>query len=179
MKNLYFDNLPASNTRMLSFVCSLIGLMSMLGVQAALPLLDENLNGARALTKGDQLSVSSGVVTREWTWTGKGFVTSGLLDSRSKQEWISKSSDEVADWKFPDLTEGDAKLISLSAKSSDDEGFTSQHLEVIAEIEYCYFEIYDLGLPEHSWFTNSSVAQANCRSGRGGWSATECAGCDG
>lgn len=136
MQNCHVHVPRSSNAWMLSLACSLIGFISMAGVQAALPVIDEAVGAAKAWTVGDHLSVSSGLVSREWSWTGKGFVTSGLLDTRSNQEWVSEASGELADWKFPGLTEGDATLKSLSAKSSDDDGFTSRHLEVTAELEY-------------------------------------------
>jgi hypothetical protein len=98
--------------------------------------LQRSFGGASVQASGDELLVSSGAVERRWCWTGRGLVTSGLRDLRSGNEWIDQTGDPRADWDFPGLTEGDAKLISLTARESDDEGFTSRHLEVVAEIEY-------------------------------------------
>ncbi|MEP4077274.1 hypothetical protein [Haloferula sp.] len=116
---------------------SLIGVLSISCANAALPKLDESLQSARAWTEADNLTVSTGSVTREFTWTGKGLVTTGLSDLRTGRQWGDRElTAEDADWRFPELIRGKAELLSLSAKPSTDEGFTSQHLEVVAEMEY-------------------------------------------
>jgi hypothetical protein len=106
-------------------------------VKAPLPKLNTLLASASTWTQDDVLTISTGVVSRELTWTGKGLVTTGLHDLRIHKNWATSLCDnQSADWSFPGLTEGNATLLSLSAAPSTDEGFTSEHLEVVAEIEY-------------------------------------------
>ncbi|VGO15657.1 hypothetical protein PDESU_04242 [Pontiella desulfatans] len=97
--------------------------------------LERSYGRASVKTSGDELVVSSGKVERRWKWTGRGLATAGLRDLRSGNEWVEEAAGE-ADWRFPGLIEGDARLVSLTARESDDEGFTSRHLEVVAEMEY-------------------------------------------
>uniref|UniRef100_UPI0035673941 hypothetical protein n=1 Tax=Pontiella sp. TaxID=2837462 RepID=UPI0035673941 len=102
----------------------------------AFQTLAKTFGPASVKAAGDELVVSSGPVERRWAWTGRGLSTCGLRDLRSGNEWIEQAGDARADWDFPGLTEGDAKVLSLTARESDDEGFTTRHLEVVAEIEY-------------------------------------------
>ncbi|WP_372808264.1 alpha-galactosidase [Pontiella sp.] len=102
----------------------------------AFQTLAKTFGPASVKAAGDELVVSSGPVERRWAWTGRGLSTCGLRDLRSGNEWIEQAGDPRADWDFPGLTEGDAKVLSLTARESDDEGFTTRHLEVVAEIEY-------------------------------------------
>ncbi|MDF7824759.1 alpha-galactosidase [Pontiellaceae bacterium B12227] len=98
--------------------------------------LEASFGSVSVQAAGDELVVSSGMVERRWRWTGRGLSTTGLRDLRLGHEWVEQPGPEKADWAFAQLTEGDAELISLTAKESDDEGFTSRHLEVTAEIHY-------------------------------------------
>lgn len=105
--------------------------------QAALPALNASLSSARAWSERNVLSITTGAVLRKFTWTGQGLVTTGLQDLRSDKHWAHAGcNQEVADWHFPGLTEGDAHLRTLTAVPSTDEGFTSEHLAVVSEIEY-------------------------------------------
>ncbi len=47
---------------------------------AALPALHTTWRSVEVRTQGDRLIVSTGLVERNWRWTGKGFVTTGLRD---------------------------------------------------------------------------------------------------
>lgn len=94
--------------------------------------LETSLESASVKASGDELIVSSGMVERRWKWTGSGLLTVGLRDLRSGNEWVDLPEHENADWAFDQLTEGDAELVSLTAAASNDEGFTSSHLEVLA-----------------------------------------------
>ncbi len=111
-------------------------MISISDMYADLPEVKAAFADAEVLSKGNLLTVSTGRVSREWRWTEKGLVTSSLRDLNSGDEWVEGPVTENADWKFPGLTEGQARLISLTATPSDDEGFTSDHLEVLAEMEY-------------------------------------------
>ncbi|VGO19383.1 alpha-galactosidase [Pontiella sulfatireligans] len=120
--------------RLITFLIASISLSASYG--GVFQPLEKSLGAASVRAGDDEIIVSSGLVERRWKWTGSGLATSGLRDLRSGNEWIEQAVDIRADWNFPGLAEGRAKLLSLTAEESDDEGFTSRHLEVVAEIEY-------------------------------------------
>src|SRR5512141_3145328 len=68
---------------------------------AAGPALAE-LGAARANVQSNTLTVTTGVMEREWQWTGKGLVTIGIRDLRSGKQWAIKPS-RAADWDLPGL----------------------------------------------------------------------------
>lgn len=105
---------------------------------AVLPRLDAEFNRASARSEGDTLVVSTGTIERRWTWTGHGLVTTGLKHLQSGKIWATAPSAYGTDWSHPGLLPDDARaeVLSLSARQNDDEGFTSRHLEVVAEIHY-------------------------------------------
>ncbi len=89
-----------------------------------------------ATFENDVLIVGNQGIERSWRWTGKGFATQSLIDKANGKSWSSASKFE-ADWELPgdrELTE--AKLISVDAQASDDEGFVDEHLEVVATVSY-------------------------------------------
>ncbi len=100
--------------------------------------IDLELSMAKAYTLDNQLVVSSGVMKRTWNWTGSGFQTIGIEDLESGREWCTKEARFSSDWSLPGLINDTtrAELVSLTAKISDDEHFTSKHIEVVAEIHY-------------------------------------------
>ena len=104
----------------------------------SLPKLSEAISGASAHTEGDRLIVSTGGIERRWQWTGHGLATVGLKDLVRGVEWADPALVQGCDWTYPGIIGPNtpARLISLKARASDDEGFTSQHLEVTAEIGY-------------------------------------------
>ncbi len=104
----------------------------------SLPKLEASLAGASARTDGDQLIISTGGIERRWQWTGHGLATVGLKDQARGCEWADPALAVGCDWSCPSMIGPDtpARLISLTARSGDDEGFTSRHLEVTAEISY-------------------------------------------
>lgn len=107
------------------------------GLNAQTPVLNAKMNDIYASFEKNKLVIGNSKVERSWQWTGKGIVTNSLKNIETKKEWCNKNMDQQADWSIPNqpnLT--DAKLISLSAKESDDEGFTTRHMEVVAEIVY-------------------------------------------
>jgi hypothetical protein len=108
-----------------------------LSLKERLPRLSVSLSSANASTQGDVLTISTGAISREFTWTATGLVTTGLHDLRIDKDWGNSACiHPSADWSFPSLTEGNANLRSLSAAPSTDDGFTTEHLQVVAEIEY-------------------------------------------
>ncbi len=104
---------------------------------------DEILNGLKQMAlkqasvsiQENELVVSTGIVEGRWTWTGKGFVTSGFKNLITQKEWVTEEPGYMADWDLR-LFENDPSLVSLSAEVSTDDHFTSEHLRIIAEMDY-------------------------------------------
>ena len=103
-----------------------------------LPALDAAFGEARARSEGKFLLVTTGRIERRWLWTGKGLVTVSLRDLSTDTEWARSNPDAACDWAYQGVLDdsSDARVVSLVATKSDDEGFTSEHLAVTAEIEY-------------------------------------------
>ena len=89
----------------------------------------------------DEIIVSTGEVEGRWRWTGKGFVSSGFKNLQSGKEWVDQQSERLADWDLR-IFEDNVEFVSLIAEPSDDESFTSEHIRVLAEIEYEMAENY-------------------------------------
>ncbi len=96
------------------------------------------LDSASVKSKNNLLIVNTGVIERRWKWTDKGFVTVSLMQLDSGHQWANTNIEHLCDWSLPGIIDNssEAKLIKLSAEKSDDNGFTSEHIEVIAEIKY-------------------------------------------
>ena len=100
------------------------------------PPLDKQLGAASVVAQGDRIRVSTGQITREWKLTRYGLLTAsvagvgGSFPTSAKVPW--------QDWNLlrilPDRAT--AELVSLTAEVSTDQGFTSEHLELVAEFEY-------------------------------------------
>ncbi|MCF7959054.1 MAG: hypothetical protein K9M57_11460, partial [Phycisphaerae bacterium] len=98
--------------------------------------LDVSYQGAQAQASGNILRVSTGQVQRVWALTGQGLSTTGVTDLRGQAAWGGQPKKHNAcDWQFPGVT-GNGRLISLTARPSNDQGFTSDHLEVVATFAY-------------------------------------------
>jgi hypothetical protein len=108
------------------------------GPSGSLPKLERSVDSATVKADGNLLTVSTGAVKRQWRWTGKGLVTTGLVDLESGRDWASTQPAVASDWSYAGLIDDTtvANLVSLNARESTDEGFTSKHLEVAAEIDY-------------------------------------------
>lgn len=113
-------------------------------------LLEEILDGgtetveygkASYKVEKDEIIVSTGNVEGKWRWTGKGFVSTGFKNLDSGKEWVDRQSEYLADWDLRTF-EDDAELVSVIADTSDDDNFTSEHLRVVAEIDYAMSEQY-------------------------------------
>ncbi len=101
----------------------------------SIPKIDFTHGKARAWTEGDKLFVTTGQVRRMWQWTGGGFATSEVAVEGSPLVWAASVVE--CDWQLPDASDAtDALLQSLVAGESDDDGFTSQHVRVVATIAY-------------------------------------------
>lgn len=112
--------------------------------QNHLPELDFNLETASVKTIDNQLIVSTGKVKRIWTLTKKGLVTKEFKNLISGKSYSSKQDSIKADWSYFGLidNQSDGKLIRLEAQKSNDENFTSDHIELIAEFEYPTVETF-------------------------------------
>ena len=99
--------------------------------------LDSRFGASYARAEGDALVVGTGSMERHWKWTGNGLVSTSVVDGESGKVW-SDPSNQTCDWMIDGLIDRGtpAELISLSAEQADDEGFTSDHLEVTAHIRY-------------------------------------------
>ena len=82
---------------------------------------------------GAVLTVNTGQITRQWKLTPRGLTTVALQDGTGRN-YAAPRTDTDRDWDLGGL--GAAKLISLTARTDDDEGFTGKHLRVAAELEY-------------------------------------------
>lgn len=93
------------------------------------------LKSATALISDDSLIVDTSRMRRKWKWTDRGFVTVSLQDKVSGVEWCKRKPAYSCDWSLWGIV-SEAELLSIDAKVSDDEGFTSEHIEVRALVEY-------------------------------------------
>jgi len=100
-----------------------------------LPDLKLKLENATVKTRNNQLVVSTGRVERIFDITKAGLVTSSYIYLQSGENFVGRNSALLSDWKYPSLSER-AYLEDISAKVSDDNGFTSQHIEVTANFIY-------------------------------------------
>ncbi len=104
---------------------------------AQAPSLNTTLQDAYARFDGHRLVVGNSRAERSWSWTGKGFVTSSLINKETLKEWCDTEPTASADWSLPETNElSEASLVSLTAKESDDERFTASHLQVNAVVHY-------------------------------------------
>src|SRR5689334_18501910 len=98
------------------------------------------LGAARASFDNNRLTVTTGVVQREWQWTGKGLLTTSLRDVRSGKEWVKPNHHFSCDWSFPgnaDTPGGiDGVLVGTETRMNDDDGFTGKFVETVSTIRY-------------------------------------------
>ena len=87
---------------------------------------------------GNILTVSTGAIERQWKFTKSGLLTTAIRDVGSGRSWTERSPQIECDWMYEGWLDGSAqaRAISIRAETSDDEGFTSQHLAVVVELEY-------------------------------------------
>ncbi len=103
----------------------------------ALPRFSAKLGAVSARSEGDELVVSTGKVERRWKWTGEGLVTVGLKDLKVNREWVDLNPEKTSDWELPKpVRDKSGTIISLVAERSTDDGFTTEHLAITAEIAY-------------------------------------------
>jgi hypothetical protein len=103
-----------------------------------LPRINYTLDNAFVLTQNNRLIVSTGKVERTWQLTEAGFVTSEFKNLTTGEYSSSTNCKLKADWSYYGLidTNTRGKLVNLSAHKANDNGFTSDHIEIVAEFEY-------------------------------------------
>jgi len=103
-----------------------------------LPAVNAHLGSARVRTDNAVLEVTTGKVARRWKWTGAGLVTVSLRNEQSGKEWAKPQPARAADWNLPGAIGDDTpgKLLSMTAGADNDEGFTSNHLQVVTTVRY-------------------------------------------
>ncbi len=95
----------------------------------------EQFGKAEAIFKNNELIVSTGEFQRSWSISKQGMVTTSIKSAG--KEWVNVKNN-TCDWGYHGLIDGDseARLVSMKAEESNDQGFTSKHLLVMAEFEY-------------------------------------------
>lgn len=97
----------------------------------------QELNGAKVNVSAMELEVSTGVISRKWKWTGAGWATTSLRDLVSKREY-AKETGLACDWRLPGKLDDKSvgELADCVIRESDDDGFSSKHLEVVSTVNY-------------------------------------------
>ena len=98
----------------------------------------KEFDGTTVELKERQLKISNGLLERVWQLTDAGLRTCRFTDLVNNHEWCQNSSTLQCDWELPkekDKT-GNAKLLSIQAMTSDDEGFSSKHILVTCKFLY-------------------------------------------
>jgi hypothetical protein len=103
-----------------------------------LPEINFSHKNSKAFTNGNILVVSTGKVERIWKLTKNGFVTESIKNQVTGKVWTNPKSTQTCDWQYSGLVDESTPgtLVSLVAKPNNDEAFTSDHIEVIAEFKY-------------------------------------------
>lgn len=98
----------------------------------------KDLGNAYVRVADDMITVGTGKMERQWTWNGNGLVTTSLKDLAAGKEWAVTDTGVTCDWDLPKAItpSSKAEFVSFSVGESDDDGFTSPHLEVITHIRY-------------------------------------------
>ncbi|SDD05342.1 alpha-galactosidase [Niabella drilacis] len=96
------------------------------------------LQQARVTLKRGNIIVSTGRVERTWRWSGTGWQTVGLRSLSSGREYAKPVAAAKCDWNLPGAITDSSKgeLLDIAVSESDDEGFSSRHLQVISTIKY-------------------------------------------
>jgi hypothetical protein len=102
---------------------------------AQIPSVNLDFKNASVTSQNNEITVSTGKITGKWKWTGKGFVSTGFKNLQSGKEWVNEQPEHLADWDLR-IFEDDAELVSFTADISNDDNFTSEHIRIIAEMDY-------------------------------------------
>jgi hypothetical protein len=100
--------------------------------------IQHNHKQAQVTFENNILAVNTGKISRIWQWTGNGFLTQSITRIATQYTWRNPNTTLHADWQLPTRLDENpqAQLIDITAEISDDQGFTSEHLLVIALMEY-------------------------------------------
>jgi len=103
-----------------------------------IPDLQAQFSDAKASSEGNRLQLENSKIKRVWRLTDFGLVTESITNKTTGKVWTNPASQQVCDWSYKGLVDENSpgELVNLSAKRSTDEGFTSEHLEVVAEFYY-------------------------------------------
>lgn len=103
----------------------------------------ETFGASKVSFKNNTLKVSTGKFEKTWTVTPYGLATTSIKNSNTKKEWVNTTPSNC-DWAYYGLIENTtkAKLINITAKKDNDQGFTSDHILVEAEFEYPEVETF-------------------------------------
>ncbi len=101
-------------------------------------ILNEKFKESYVSFENNILIVSTGVITREYEWTGFGFVTKKVTDNTANYVWQDENSTRICDWELNNTISNKTKgiLKSVFAQSKTNDKWTSEHLEVSAAIYY-------------------------------------------
>lgn len=100
--------------------------------------IDLSLGNARITFENDLLTATTGIIRRQWRWTGRGFLTTEVTMGSGGQWRLDQDDPRDADWLLPvvENENPEATLVCADARISDDEGFTSKHVSFVAEMTY-------------------------------------------
>lgn len=98
--------------------------------------LDERFGQAVARAESGYLVVATGAVEQRWRVTTRGLQTTALVDTASGRNWVAAVDEDGCDWDLTGLTDGPVCLRGLRAGPSDNDGFTTPHLEVVVALGY-------------------------------------------
>lgn len=91
----------------------------------------------------NRLVLSTGLVQRTWSWTGEGLVTTSLENVKTKKQWVNTKPNVTADWAYYGLIDGtQGELLSIKPSVGNDEGFTSEYLQIEAIVYYKAVDTY-------------------------------------
>lgn len=112
--------------------------LSCLILAAPLPKLNTSVGSAQAITSNDQLTVTTGTLTRTWKLTPHGLQTLSLTSQHGQIPTIPAINSMQTDWEAKGWIDSStpAEFVSLTSRESTDSHFTSKHLEVVAEFRY-------------------------------------------
>ncbi|WP_372774711.1 hypothetical protein [Mangrovibacterium sp.] len=100
-------------------------------------VIQEKLGSATVSFSNNKLVVSTGKVERTWKVTSSGLVTTDLKNLETGKQWVNSPAIKC-DWNYEGLLadSSECKLIQVSSQLGNDEGFTSEYLETVAEFDY-------------------------------------------
>lgn len=121
------------NKRIFTFLCVLYSIIC-IGQKETMA----SLKNATATFKNNTIFVSTGKMERSWQWTGKGLLTTSIKNQLTGKEYAKIEAKNQCDWDLPGAISdaSSADLIDVNIKEANDNGFSSQYLEVISTVKY-------------------------------------------